>query len=166
MKGNASWNNLTYNKDGMVVQGENPLCNECGSLFDTRGQHQICKECSCYEFAIESTKDVEVVDLNDGKRILIQCGDTWIEWNGDNFVKHMAWVESVDQRLKAEQDAHQALRERLKTIEWIMIDGVASDACPVCWVEHFQYSYINGKYQVVDREHKSECWLGNAIKDV
>jgi hypothetical protein len=50
------------------------------------------------------------------------------------------------QTLQAEQQAHNELREKLKTIEWCGVPG--NDICFVC----------NG-----DRKHDADCWLGNAI---
>lgn len=56
-------------------------------------------------------------------------------------------INILQQQLKAEQDAHQELRQRLRELEWCGVPG--NDICYVC---------------CGDRKHSEDCWMGNALK--
>lgn len=87
-----------------------------------------------------------------GEGVRLQCGDTFVEWDAENFLRSMEWLG----REKAAQKELSELKEKLKEIEYITQYHYSSEAtydgCPACGNEK-------------EQGHEVTCWLKSAIKE-
>ena len=97
------------------------------------------------------------------------------------YVQTMAIAElialtKVKQQLQAKQQAHNALREKLKSIEWeyhpSCRDGGESYYCRVCKSSKMNRGYshmVNGEIVKVDKwvgGHAKDCWLNAELQAI
>ena len=78
-----------------------------------------------------------------------------LNFERERSLKLNQYAIDLQNELQAEQQAHNALKENLKTIEWACDN---SQMCPVCFGTRIRNtSFIGG--------HREDCWLDKTINN-
>lgn len=105
------------------------------------------------------------------KQVILGCNVTFEEYH-DNCGTPVEWVEGEDllkceqleQQLQSEQQAHNALRKKLKELEWLWFedDELAGSGfvCPCCEQRWDNSDDINAN------KHLTGCWLNAELQAI